>query len=101
MNLTTASHSARVTFPSLFSSTGSKKSLKKVVAASAFVMTSLSFALACLWTSSNGGSGDSLSPAPPGDQPAKYTTPSAATGDVHGADGIPAADHFSAPVFRS
>jgi len=45
--------------------------VKKVVAASSWVMTSFPLEFACLWTASNGGIWNSLSSGPPGDQPAK------------------------------
>src|SRR5262245_20711431 len=101
MNLMTVSHSSRVTFPSRFASTGPKKSLSMVHGASSLVIASFSFALACLWMVSHGGSWNSLSSEEPGDQPAKNTAPSIGTGDVQGADGIPATDHFSSPDLTS
>src|ERR1700754_218051 len=97
MNLSTVSYSARVIVPSLFASILSKNP-SNAFPASSFDSAPSLFLSRSVSILSNGGSWFPLSPAPPGAQPAKYSAPSVATGDVQQPDGIPATDHFSSPV---
>ena len=55
----------------------------------------------CFASASKVGIWNSLSSAPPGDQPAKNKLSSVTDGEEQHAEGIPASDHASAPVLRS
>src|SRR5688572_15363211 len=99
MNLIIASHSSRVTFPSLFVSWLSKNPWNAFSASARDNAPSLSVSRS-LSIESYVGICISLSSAPL-DEPAKKRLPSAATGDEQQAAGMPLTDHFSAPVVRS
>src|SRR5436190_22715187 len=102
MNFRTISDSSRVILPSLFASIASKKPANCFPPSSREIAPSLSLSI-CLSMSSNDGilffgSGSS---APPGDQPAKSSVPSAVIGDEQQPDGIPPKYQRSSPVFGS
>src|SRR5262245_38906801 len=97
MNFSIASHSSRVILPSLLASMVSKLSFRDVFWASSLEMAPSLSVSTFLSMASNEGIWNSLSSGPPGDQPAKNSVPSAATGVVQHPDGTPATDHFSSP----
>ncbi len=90
------SHSARVILPSLFASIVSKKPLSTPAVIS-FLASAPSPLLSPISNKSNGGSLKLVSSAAPGDQAAKYRSPSEVTGDARVAVGMPVTNHFSSP----